>query len=250
MATWTPVLGACAARMAPEERSLAERLKQELEDDYLLGWRVPIGAKQRRPDFVVLQPRRRALIPSSSVSRPCTRKSAAARAPLLCNRQLTVHWQALPLQSDGFYEGLVGNVIRAIYGTQVLGSQYRAAMINEGHDFTPEWLKLIAQMVAPATNSLLVLYDDAQSICKRARSKKFSVKRVGIQVRGRTTISKINHRNTRQILRINSLIAADLLTIDEDRIPRLKSVSRVHEGQAPTAVKLSLCDKAFAIKDI
>jgi hypothetical protein len=33
----------------------------------------------------------------------------------------------------------------------------------QGHDFEPEWLKLVAQMVHPETNSLLVLYDDAQS---------------------------------------------------------------------------------------
>jgi superfamily I DNA/RNA helicase len=46
------------------------------------------------------------------------------------------------------------------------------------------------QMVDPATNSLLVLYDDAQSICERSRSKQFSFKSVGIQAQGRTTILK------------------------------------------------------------
>jgi hypothetical protein len=43
-------------------------------------------------------------------------------------------------------------------------------LIDEGHDFAPEWLKLAAQMVDPATNSLLLLYDDAQSIYERART--------------------------------------------------------------------------------
>ena len=53
----------------------------------------------------------------------------------------------------------------------------------------------------PATNSLLVLYDDAQSIYERTqKSKTFSFKSVGIQAQGRTTILKINYRNTRQIL--------------------------------------------------
>jgi superfamily I DNA/RNA helicase len=61
-------------------------------------------------------------------------------------------------------------------------------LIDEGHDFAPEWLKLVTQMVDPTTNSLLLLYDDAQSIYERARSKQFSFKSVGVQAQGRTTI--------------------------------------------------------------
>jgi superfamily I DNA/RNA helicase len=79
---------------------------------------------------------------------------------------------------------------------QIPSGQYQAVLIDEGHDFAPEWLKLVTQMVDPATNSLLVLYDDAQSIYERARSKQFSFKSVGIQAQGRTTILKINYRNT------------------------------------------------------
>ena len=37
-------------------------------------------------------------------------------------------------------------------------------LIDEGHDVETPWLKLAAQMVDPATNSLLLLCDDAQSI--------------------------------------------------------------------------------------
>ncbi|GKT00639.1 hypothetical protein AVKW3434_14640 [Acidovorax sp. SUPP3434] len=62
MATLIPALGACAGRMTSGERRLAERLEQKLEDDYLLWRDVPIGPKQTRPDFVVLHPRRGALI--------------------------------------------------------------------------------------------------------------------------------------------------------------------------------------------
>jgi superfamily I DNA/RNA helicase len=72
------------------------------------------------------------------------------------------------------------------------------------------WLKLVTQMVDPATNSLLVLYDDAHSIYERTqKSKNFSFKSVGIQAQGRTTILKINYRNTRQILQTASLVAAE-----------------------------------------
>ena len=62
MATLIPALGTCVARMTSGERRWAERLQDKLEDDYLLWWDVPIGPKQTRPDFVVLHPRRGALI--------------------------------------------------------------------------------------------------------------------------------------------------------------------------------------------
>ena len=64
--------------------------------------------------------------------------------------------------------------------------QYLAVLIDEGHDFAPEWLKLVTQMVDPTTNSLLVLYDDAQSILRARPQKNFSFKSVGIQAQGRT----------------------------------------------------------------
>ena len=87
----------------------------------------------------------------------------------------------------------------------------------------------------------------------RLRKKNFSFKSVGIQAAGRTTILKINYRNTRQILQIASLIAADLLTADDkddDGIPLLKPISCGRDGQAPIIIKLpSLREEAFAIAD-
>ena len=80
---------------------------------------------------------------------------------------------------------------------QIPSGQYQAVLIDEGHDFAPEWLKLVTQMVDPTTNRLLLLYDDAQSIDERARSKQFSFKSVGVQAQGRTTILKINCRHTK-----------------------------------------------------
>jgi hypothetical protein len=71
--------------------------------------------------------------------------------------------------------------------------------------------------------------------------KPFSFKSVGIQAQGRTTILKINYRNTRQILQTASLVAADLLTAedkDEDGIPMLKPVSCGRDGEAPLIVRL------------
>ena len=172
-----------------------------------------------------------------------------------CRDQLKAY-NLLPtekMSTDKLMEEFVMRVIKGVDQKHIPSGQYQAVMIDEGHDFANEWLKLVTQMVDPATNSLLVLFDDAQNINERARSKQFSFKSVGIQAQGRTTILKINYRNTRQILQTASLVAADLLTADdkdEDGIPMLKPVSCGREGQAPIIIKLpTLRDEAFAIAD-
>ena len=173
-----------------------------------------------------------------------------------CRDQLVAYGQTLPtnhMPVGAMMADMVQRVINAVDRTQIPSGQYQAVMIDEGHDFAPEWLKLVTQMVDPNTNSLLVLYDDAQSIYERARSKQFSFKSVGIQAQGRTTILKINYRNTRQILHTASLVAADLLTADDkddDGIPLLKPVSCGREGQDPLIIKLpTLQAEAEAIAD-
>jgi len=171
-----------------------------------------------------------------------------------CYDQLKYSGQAMPPQGPKYSEELVDRVIRAVDRQQIPSGQYQAVLIDEGHDFAPEWLKLVTQMVDPATNSLLVLYDDAQSIYERSRSKQFSFKSVGIQAQGRTTILKINYRNTRQILQTASLIAADLLTADDkddDGIPLLKPISCGRDGEAPLIIRLpNLRTEATKIADL
>jgi Nuclease-related domain/UvrD-like helicase C-terminal domain/AAA domain len=170
-----------------------------------------------------------------------------------CRQQLVSFGQAIPPQGPRMFDEMVDNVIRAVDHKHIPSGQYQAVLIDEGHDFAPEWLKLVTQMVDPTTNSLLLLYDDAQRIYERSRSKSFSFKSVGVQAQGRTTILKINYRNTRQILQTASLIAADLLTADdkdEDGIPLVKPVSCGRDGEAPLIIRLpSLRDEALAIAD-
>jgi UvrD-like helicase C-terminal domain/Nuclease-related domain/AAA domain len=177
-----------------------------------------------------------------------------------CREQLVTYGQSLPAQNmpvEAKMAEMVQRVIQAVDRKHIPAGQYQAVMIDEGHDFAPEWLKLITQMVDPATNSLLVLFDDAQSIYERRTSrggsKQFSFKSVGVQAQGRTTILKINYRNTKQILQTAYSVAADLLTADdkdEDGIPLVKPVSCGREGSAPILIKLpSLREEAYAIAD-
>ena len=161
-----------------------------------------------------------------------------------CRDQLVAYGQTLPnnhLSVEAKMQEMVQRVILGVDRKQIPSGQYQAVLIDEGHDFAPEWLKLVTQMIDPSTNCLLVLYDDAQSIYERSRSKQFSFKSVGIQAQGRTTILKINYRNTKQILQTANLIAADLLTADDkddDGIPLLKPISCGRDGDPPFIIEL------------
>lgn len=171
-----------------------------------------------------------------------------------CRQQLVAFGQALPAQGPNMFDQMVAGVIRGVDRGQIPSGQYQAVLIDEGHDFEAAWLKLAAQMVDPATNSLLLLYDDAQSIYQRRRAQQFSFKSLGIQAQGRTTILKINYRNTRQILQTASMVAADLLRPEDsadDGVPLVQPVSCGRDGHAPVVIRLpSLRDEAVKIAEL
>ena len=169
-----------------------------------------------------------------------------------CREQLVSYGQALPVSTETeklstakLMEAFVQRLIRAVDKKQVPSGQYLAVLIDEGHDFKHEWLKLVVQMVDPDTNSLLLLYDDAQSIYERHCARKFSFRSVGIHAQGRTSVLKVNYRNTRQILDTASRIAGTLLVADksdngsgdeDDGIPLLHPVSSGRVGEEPTVI--------------
>lgn len=149
----------------------------------------------------------------------------------------------------------VGRLIKGVDDRHVPAGQYHAILIDEGHDFEPEWLRLVTQMVDPDTRSLLLLYDDAQSIYDRSKKRGFSLKSVGIEAQGRTTILKINYRNTRQILQLASRVAGSMLHAEEsssdDGIPLLKPMSCGREGAEPIIIDLPLlADRAKQVADL
>lgn len=179
-----------------------------------------------------------------------------------CRQQLVTYGQEIPGQGAGMFDAMVDNVIRGVDHKQIPSGQYQAVLVDEGHDFQPEWFKLVTQMVDPQTNSLLVLYDSAQNIYEKSKNKKringaakqFSFRSVGIQAAGRTTILRINYRNTKQILQTANLVAAGFLkpdAQDEDGTPLIQSVSCGREGQAPLIIRLpSPREEATKIADL
>ncbi|SEK60655.1 UvrD-like helicase C-terminal domain-containing protein [Roseateles sp. YR242] len=158
-----------------------------------------------------------------------------------CRQQLVAYGQPIPPQGPGMFDQMVHNVIRGVDRKQIPSGQYQAVMVDEGHDFQPEWLKLVTQMVDPETNSLLILYDSAQDIYGKSRARGFSFKSVGIQAAGRTTILKINYRNTKQILQTANRVAAEFLQPDmqdDDGVPLVQPLSCGREGPEPLIVRV------------
>lgn len=131
---------------------------------------------------------------------------------------------------------LVGIVIEAVDKGQIPRGQYGALLVDEGHDFAAEWLRLVTQVVDPDEGSLLLLYDDAQSIYRSKNALDFSLSSVGIQARGRTTILRVNYRNTDEILGFAYRFASRYLSptdSDEDHVPLVEPEAAGRSGPPP-----------------
>jgi hypothetical protein len=161
-----------------------------------------------------------------------------------CVRQLDTYHAGKPVNdgdANAFFEACVDRVIHSVDQNLIPSAQYDAVLIDEGHDFKPEWFKLVVQMIHPDSKSLLVLYDDAQSIYSGPKKHKFSFSSVGIQAKGRTTILKLNYRNTTEILTVARAFADDLLApadAEEDQAPTVLPMSAGRHGPKPLLVKL------------
>ena len=163
-----------------------------------------------------------------------------------CRQMLVTYHVDLPAQgSDNFFSQMVERVIEGVERGQIPRFQYGAVLVDEGHDFEPDWYKLIVQMVDPSTNSLLVLYDDAQNIYGKRKDgqslrRKFTWKELGVQAQGRTTILKLNYRNTLEILTVARGFASDLLIEqpgEEDGVPLIAPESAGRRGATPELIR-------------
>jgi len=103
-----------------------------------------------------------------------------------------------PFNQDDF-DGFARIACEDIAPSRVPQGQYAALFIEQAPHLADDWLAAAVQMVDPATKSLLVLYDDAQSIYQKSR-RKLSFARLGIEAKGRTEVLKINYRNTTEVL--------------------------------------------------
>ena len=136
---------------------------------------------------------------------------------LVRSYQLDLPNELKGLKGDAYFAALAQAVERAVDKGRVPGGQYTALLIDEAHDFEDAWLRIAGRMVNPVSSSLLVLYDDAQSIYQ-GRRRRFNFASVGIEARGRTSILRLNYRNTAEVLALAMHCAQSLL--DGDGVPR------------------------------
>lgn len=143
------------------------------------------------------------------------------------------------LSGEAYFAALAETVERAVVRGLVPGGQYLALLIDEAHDFEDAWLRVAARMVDPATNALLVLYDDAQSIYQKKR-RKFNFASVGIQAQGRTSILRLNYRNTAEVLALAMHCAQGLLAdrqATEDQVQAVQPSSAGRRGPLPVLLQ-------------
>jgi hypothetical protein len=117
-----------------------------------------------------------------------------------CKAMCDLYHLKLEKSERPIWERQVEAVIAGAESGRVPRAQYSAILIDEGHDFEPEWFKLLVQMIDPETNSLLLLYDDAQSIYGEKKKRSVSWASLGVKAAGRSTILKVNYRNTVEAL--------------------------------------------------
>lgn len=163
-----------------------------------------------------------------------------------CRDMLVAYNLDLPVPNLAVDEKMALMVQYTIDGVErgrIPRGQYAAVLIDEGHDFHPEWFRLVVQMVDPDTNALLVLYDDAQSIYRGKggrRGMDFSFASVGIQAQGRTTILRLNYRNTLEVLSVARAFASELLSgreAAEDGVPVVAPESAGRRGAFPELIR-------------
>jgi hypothetical protein len=136
----------------------------------------------------------------------------------------------VPRSSPDYFENLAEATSRAVDRGLVPSGQYLALLIDEAHDFEDAWLAMATRLVDPATNSLLVLYDDAQSIYQKKR-RKFNFASVGIEARGRTSILRLNYRNTAEVLSLAVACADRLLQAGEAVEGEVQTVQPASAGR-------------------
>ena len=152
-----------------------------------------------------------------------------------CGEQLRTYHVDVVGGDKPYWERQVESVISGVEKGWIPREQYGALLIDEGHDFEEDWLRLVVQMIDRNTNSLLLLYDDGQAIYRR-NSLGFSLSSVGVQARGRTKILRLNYRNTREILTFAYQFAKDYLqekNSDDDHVPLVVPETAGVEGPKP-----------------
>lgn len=160
-----------------------------------------------------------------------------------CGAQLQKHGcQKPPKQenTDLYCQMMVTSVLNHLENKTLPRQQYAAVLIDEGHDFEADWFKIMVQML-DHTETLLILYDDAQSIYGVDKKKIKTFSSVGINARGRTTILRTNYRNPCTVLDFAKRFSDHYIAYegDEDAVPLLEPNSAGRKGTKPLVMRIA-----------
>lgn len=92
-----------------------------------------------------------------------------------CYRQLSTYGLPLPLPGEATPGNLVQRVMQAVERRRIPKGQYQAVLIDEGQDFSAEWLGLVGQMVDPATKRVMIAFDTRQGLPTEAQRQALGI---------------------------------------------------------------------------
>lgn len=149
----------------------------------------------------------------------------------------------LAISPEGpFFDSSFAALENAVESGVITDTGYGAVLIDEGHDFDRRWLALVARLFDNDERSLLLMYDDAQSLYRRERALNFSLASVGIQAQGRTSILRVNYRNPQRILDFAYAFSRDYFEKHHNQeVPLVLPEACGDEGKVPDLVQ---CDSA------
>jgi hypothetical protein len=111
-------------------------------------------------------------------------------------------WAASSKELDESFDDYEARLVRTILQAAPHVSEaekYDAILIDEAHDFEPDWLRCVTGLLRGGPQGeLLIAVDGAQSLYGRPRA--FTWKSVGVEASGRTRQLSRNYRNTKQIV--------------------------------------------------
>jgi hypothetical protein len=138
------------------------------------------------------------------------------------------------------WDARVGTILLNAIALGRIALKYDAVLIDEGQDFTVEWLQSLTSLLNPETDSLLLCLDPAQNIFGR----RIPYKSAGIKVHGkRPVLLKQSYRNTVEILelaRAFSKVPSELSTAanhDDNLDDALFPMHTDRHGERPTVVE-------------
>ena len=127
--------------------------------------------------------------------------------------------------------------------------RYDAVLIDEAHDFEPDWFRCCVRALRdPESGDLVVAVDGAQSLYGRPRS--FTWKSVSINAQGRSRRLAKNYRNTREILDFAWEVAQEPAAVDDEDSEthvRVRPEQALRRGPTPVYRACASIDEEHAV---